>query len=301
MTNKSLKFLFALPLVALPVSIMAQPVFTDPVGAVSEILPAGAQVKSLSLTKASAYQGAVQSVDGTTVGLSGVSSVSGPSYLHVLSGAAAGSIVSIDSFGLNSVVIASAVTGLSVDDTVAIREHNTLADLASYIGAVDGDVVTLFNPDGSSIQAEYFDGFGWYDESADAVVDSLPIYPGEGFSLTLNGSREAVFIGTVSTNPVNVQFGAGVISLVGTMSPVAGQEIGGMFPSFVDEDSVSFYVSSGGNLVQTGVFSFFDGFGFYDEATDTIVDDAVVLPGTAIVVSSSSPGFAVLEPAFVQP
>lgn len=212
MTNKSLKFLFALPLVALPASMMAQPVYTDPVGAVSFAGGAGGYIMSAPMQHAKLFQGSISGIAGEVVTMSGsVPELSGAIYAQVISGASAGVIVNVVAATGSDVTLESAA-GLSVGDVVALRPHFTIADLGEL---PDFSSVSIFNADGSVVDGSFV--FGEWDIPVDTVI-----YPGEGFVLTAGDDFQITFLGSVAVDPVVVPLAAGGISnFVGTLNPVS--------------------------------------------------------------------------------
>lgn len=300
MTNKSLKFLFALPLVALPVSIMAQPVFTDPVGAVS-VEVNGLQALSHPFQKAKSYQGVVGPNPGTSVALSNVPALSGQYYLQVLSGAAAGQVASLVASTSSSVTLDGAIDGLAEGDSVAIRAHVTLGDIAASIagGVEDSTTITLYNLDGSFSSFEAFSGT-WFDDSFNPV-DDVVVYPGEGFVLGLPSSESMTFVGSVSVDPVVVPVPASV-SFVGSLNPVPSvsnpSSLGQIFGSLDEGSTLTIYTTEGSLLIAESFESFG---GSWFDADFSVVDSFSYAAPASVAVFGSGPGVATLPPAFTQP
>ena len=262
--------------------------YTDPVGAVAQEIVQGNQLISVPFQQPVSYQGVVTSISSSLIGLSDVPALPDPCYLQVLTGIAEGQVSTIVSFDASSVSLESEIGNLSIGDTIAIHPHIKLSDFTTYIKATDGDLITVYNPDGSSVTAEFFTGFGWYDALTDTIVDELIVFPGEGVVLNAVSARSAVFYGSVNTAPV-IQFsaGSGVVNLIGTLNPVGGQTIGSIFDNANTGDLLTFYNTLGGSLQSTATYEFFDGFGWYDAINDLIVDNESISTGDAVVFQST--------------
>ncbi|MCC5839611.1 MAG: hypothetical protein JJT96_05755 [Opitutales bacterium] len=300
MTNKSLKFLFALPLVALPASMMAQPVYTDPVGAVS-VQASGLSALHFPLQKAKIYQGTVSSVGGATVGLASVPPLSGALYLQVLSGSAVGTVSSVVASDGSSVTTESAISGLAVGDSVAVREHTSLGDLSASIegGAPDSATITLYNLDGTISNFEAFGG-EWFDGDF-TPSDDVIVAPGEGFVLALPSDITITFVGSVSVDPVLVPLSTS-LGFVGNLNPVPSlanpSSVGQLFGNLADSSTITIYMGDGSFEVS----NFLEAFGGeWFDPDFTPSDDLSISAPAAVAVFSAEPGVAVIPPAFVAP
>lgn len=272
---------------------------TTPVGAVSVDLPAGNQLISVPFLESVSYQGPVTGISSTTISVSSSVTVDLPAYVLVGSGAAQGEVMAITSLNGSDITLDADVSGLSVDDIISVREFMTLADFSAAINAVQGDLVTLYNTDGSLVVAEYFDGYGWYDASADANVDSTYIYPGEAISLNAASARSATFIGTVSDQQVHLNLGGNnVVNLVGSLDPVSDVQVSSLFQTPTQGDLMAFVETQGGSIVTTSLLEYFDGYGWYDAGADQNADSYSLSSGSGSVFQSSTPTSVTFDAAY---
>lgn len=271
--------------------------YTDPVGAMVVQVPAGPSVLSSPFLNSKIFQGPVVAVSGTSVTLSSVPTLSGPHFLHVLSGNALGAVATISSSTSPSVVLENSIAGLAVGDSVAIVPHVTLGALFSTATLSDGDGATVFNTDRTTKALTYFEGFGWYDENFEAA-DDLILYPGEGIVVNLVAATELVVSGAVSVAPVKFEFGSLARAAVGSINPVAGISLAQLFGnSLADGDGISVFQNASGTLTNVGNFTFFEGFGFYDNAFE-LQDDFQVTPLNAAILMSGQNGAITIPAAF---
>lgn len=272
---------------------------TTPVGAVSVTLPAGNQVISVPFLTSVSYQGPVTNVSSTTITVGSNVTVDLPAYVLVGSGSAEGEVTAISSINGNEITLESAITDISVDDTISVREFMTLADFSEAINAVEGDLVTLYNTDGSLVVAEYFDGYGWYDANADANADTAYIYPGEAISLNAASSRSATFVGSVSDQSVHLDVGGNnVVNLVGSLDPVSDVTVSSLLSAASEGDLMAFVDSEGGSVVATSLLEYFDGFGWYDTEADQNADNYTLSSGSGAVFQSSTPNSVSFDAAY---
>ncbi|MEX0325102.1 MAG: hypothetical protein AB3N33_03325 [Puniceicoccaceae bacterium] len=187
---------------------------TDPVGAVNLTVPVGTTILSAPFLTAVEFQANVDSVSSSDVGFaSTVPTLSGPHYLHALTGTDAGRIFTIDSQAASSVTLVDVPAGLAPGDTVAIRRYLTVNDLGSV---PNGTTVTLLNPGASPTVATFF--FGSWSPSGDIFIA-----PGEGFVINTGTAFDLVLYGSVSVNDVIFEADAGS-SIVGNLDPVDGTD-----------------------------------------------------------------------------
>jgi hypothetical protein len=182
------------------------------VGAVSVPLNAGPNIISNPFLKPVSYQGEVSAVAGSVITMpSALPVLTGPNYVHVLSGAETGRIYDIASVSSADITLASAPISLAATDIIAVRAHLTAADLAPLL---PGTTLTLLEPGGSPLVGVYSPG-GWL-----AGFGSTVIYPGEG--IVLNGAPQTVTVyGSVSEDDVIYEAGSGP-QLIGSIDPVNG-------------------------------------------------------------------------------
>ncbi|MEX0330555.1 MAG: hypothetical protein AB3N64_03945 [Puniceicoccaceae bacterium] len=206
-------------------------------------------------------------------------------------------MVSIVSSTVDSVTLEFEVTGLAASDMVSIREHVTLADFGNFVNVQDGDLVSVYNTDGTTITAQYYTAFnGWYD-GAFALQDDLIIFPGEGVVMNSTVSREAVFYGSVIDNAILSPYaGSNIINIIGTLEPVSGQTLVETFPSPADGTLVSIY--SEGSLTPLFTAQYYTTFAGWYDGSFTLRDSAVIDSGSAAVMKTSADSDALHEAAY---
>ena len=157
----------------------------------------------------------------------------GPShYVEVLSDAThpeyAGMVLDITANAAASITC-TVPTGFapSATMTYAVRKHVLLGELlgdASGVVAFE-DLVVLYGPDGSEINASY-QGAGVWKEALEGITDlsNNVLYPGHGFiflptdvrTLTIGGGN----ISYVKSGPTQVSLNAGIPALIGLVNPL---------------------------------------------------------------------------------
>ena len=184
---------------------------TGVVGAVNFSVPTGPSVVSIPFLKPVQFQGAVSSISGSAVDLgASVPSLSGANYIHVLSGTDAGMIFDIASVAGSIVNLTEAPAGLVAGDTIAIRQHMTLA----YLGTPPlFTTATLLDAGGVPAVQTYFIS-GWANPN-------VVIYPGEAIII----SNSTVWNITLYASVCEVDLifsAANGPQLVGNIDPVNG-------------------------------------------------------------------------------
>ncbi len=281
--------------VALPAQAVS--VYTDPVGAVAMEVPSGISVVSDVFIQPILYQGPVTEVSGVEIGLESVPSLNEAAFLHVVSGAAAGKVSSIVASGGSSVTVENAI-GLSEGDVVAIRNHQTVGSFLEGAEFSDGDTLTLYNLDGSTETLTYFAGFGWFDSGFVSGEDFV-IFPGEAIVLNTTAGFSLISLGAVTVHPVTVEFGANNVAFLGSINPTSEAAIGDIFAgSVTGGDTVTVYQNVAGSFGVAGSYTFFEGFGFYNDSFEPA--DSVGIPvGEGVALISGQAGTVNLPPAFV--
>lgn len=271
-------------------NLSAETVSTNPVGYVTVDLPAGASLVSVPLISRVQYVGAAGDVVGSVVSLSGLPDpVTIPSYIHVLSGTAAGTTVSVLSSNSSSVTLEAEVVGLALGDSLRIVEHFTLADIAasSSAGIADGSVVTIYNSDASSDSYTVYSNT-WYDADF-SVADDVIIFAGEGFVVNLQAATSLTFTGAVNTEPVNVEVTSGTFSLIGSVNPTApvgGASVGAALGSALADGSTLTVYSEDGLLTVEGTYTCYSGVWYDSSFTPT--DISIASPSVVVVNPQST-------------
>lgn len=180
------------------------------VGAVNFDIATGPTVVSFPFLKPVEFQGAVVSVAGADVELPAtIPALAGASYIHVLDGTDAGMVYDISSVAGAVATLSEAPLSLANGDTVAIRQHLTLADLGTpplFASAtfLDAGVPVVDN----------YTFLGWSNPGR-------VIYPGEGIVIGNSTVWNITLYGSVSENDVIFSAGPGS-NIVGNIDPVNG-------------------------------------------------------------------------------
>lgn len=182
------------------------------VGAVSVTVPAGPTVMSMPFLKSVVVQAPVSSVTNEVVDLgTTIPALTGPHYLHVLSGTDAGRVYNIASSSGTTVTLDVVPAALAATDSVAIRPHVTIADLGT---PPTFTTITLLDPGGGLTVGTYL-FTGW------SIPTDTVIMPGEGFALNNGTAYDITLYGTVSEDDVILET-AGGGAIVGNIDPVNG-------------------------------------------------------------------------------
>ena len=182
------------------------------VGAVTITVPAGPTIISIPFLKPVVYQAPVSSISSADVTMPGtVPTLTGPHYLHVLSGADQGRIFPIDSVSGAVVTLENVPANLAAADTVAIRAFMTVADL----GTVPlGTTLTFLDAGG----VPFVGGFGF---SGWTIPTDTVIQPGEAIVINNNNPFSLTLYGSVSHDDVIFETFGGP-AIVGNLDPVNG-------------------------------------------------------------------------------
>ena len=182
------------------------------VGAVTITVPSGPTIVSIPFLKPVVYQAPVSSISGADVTMpSTVPALTGPHYLHVLSGADQGRILPIDSVSGAVVTLDSAPANLAAADSVAIRAFMTIADLGTVpIGT------TLTFLDAGGVPFVGARGFAGWNIPTDTVIQ-----PGEAIVINNNSPFNLTLHGSVSHDDVVFETFGGP-ALIGNIDPVNG-------------------------------------------------------------------------------
>jgi hypothetical protein len=305
MTNKSLKFLFALPLVALPASIMAQPVFTDPVGAVSRSLTDGLHVIGADFVAPIEFQGQMSSAAGSTISIaSGDLSAfgGGDHYVEILSGAYAGLMMDIVSAAATAVTVSDPVDVLVGDESFAIRGHTRLSDIlgSGDFGGAFGAAVILFDDFGNESQFVNSSSAGdWVDAFSGDFADPV-IAPGKGFVLALSEPASYTSVGSVKVGPTLVPITGGFVpNVISFLNPASGLALGdsGLDDSIAPDQDVLVFLGSDGSETQV----IFSGGSFIDGISGLPIDGSMINSGSGIFAFTLDSAFASLPIVYAAP
>lgn len=279
------------------VNSLASSVFTEPVGYRVVESESGMSIVSVPFVSQSSVELTVESVSpGGILFFAERVTVPERSYIHVLSGHASGAVASIYS-AIDYQVELEFNLGIAAGDRVAIRQHQTVDSILGEANFSGGDTLTFYNIDGTAEVLSYFEGFGWYDSSFEYAGD-VSMFPGEAWVANTSSGFSFICYGAVLAHPINVYFGAQSVALIGSLNPVEELSIGEVFASSLrGGDTVTRYESVDGRLVPLGVYSYFDGFGFYDDSFQLSDHVTIGLAGGVVLVSGEA-GFISLPPAF---
>jgi hypothetical protein len=135
----------------------------------------------------------------------------------------------------------SAFPGLGATPLYCIRKHATLATLFVNGAGLNpfGDIVTLYQPNGSILQSIY-DGAGGFLSALDfftPTTDTI-VYPGQGWVLTVTVPTEITIgggeVAYVKSTPTKIPLYSNTINLLGPVTPlVATSPSDPIFPSTV--------------------------------------------------------------------
>lgn len=243
---------------------------TDPVGFVTFTAKANSDLRlGIPMLQAPSFQGAADSVSGTTVSATGIETLSGSQYLTVTSGTAEGSWEVVASSAAGSVTLAAAITGFEAGDSFAVRPFWTLNTLFPDGGPipVSSDVfspvayVMLNDPtsEGTNLATDklylYHDGSqgpaGWYDASdVNAGIKNDTIVSPE-VSLAIRNTTGSDISIPITGNVPTAKFGIDIVSRA------AGEQdnlVYNQFPTSVTL-ATSGLVESGAISASSDVFS----------------------------------------------
>lgn len=294
--NTKILRLLPVPLLAAPLALQAQPVFTDPVGAKTQSLATGFHAFSSTFVNAKSFQGTISSVLGPTVtftsgDLSGYGG--GDYFLEVVSGPFAGFMAGIASSDAGSVTADVSMEFLNGDEQVAIRQHMTISSLLEGANVEFGNqgeaILIYFDEFGQQVQLYNSTTSGDFrDVVTDQPVDKI-LAPGEGLFMFLSAPATVTTLGSVKTGVTSIALpGAFTPAIRGVLNPVSGVTLSdsGLLDAIQNNDVV-IVVNQDGSAVQ----SFVQG-GQLIDANDGVTDNGslVMAPGSAVVVVSASGG-----------
>ncbi|MCC5805428.1 MAG: hypothetical protein JJU00_03780 [Opitutales bacterium] len=283
-----------------PWGLSAEPVTisTVPFGGMILEIPAGTSVVSDVFIGSALYQGPVASVsaEGDVLGMSNVPAIENPSYIHVLSGDDEGMVSTILEADSESVTVETPLN-LVEGDIVAIRKHQTIGQFFAGAALSDFDTVTFYNTDGKVETLLYFEG-NWYDSETEAPSDNTIIFPAEAIVPSLSAGTTLVVSGSVSANPVKVEFGANVVNLIGGLDPVNSPTLNSIFLSALNDfETVTLYNNVNGTLTSTGTYLRF-GDSLFDAFTEDPADDVSVEIASGAVILTSNKGYLHIGAAY---
>lgn len=243
-------------------------------------------------------------------------------YVEILTGSFAGTVADIVSNASSSITVEGDYGSTAF--TYCVRKHATLGSVFLAAGLAEfEDEVLLFNDVGVSTTYQ-FDGTAGAEQMVDAITQSVnsndvPLYPGQGFVLTLTSSKTLTFgggeVSYVKTTPTRVPLYRNIPNLVGIIDPLVaadpltayaaneGHQIGlvGLTTAGLAEyeDEISVFGKSGAVFTRLGTY-------YYDAALANIVDGdsnevgaSVAIPnGTAFLVKPLASDRAFVQPSF---
>jgi hypothetical protein len=182
------------------------------VGAVSFTVPNTPTTISLPFLKPVLVQSEVTAT-GSDITFGGtIPALSGPAYVHILSGTETGKIYNVLSSSGSTVTVDGA-PALSVGDIAAVRLHTVISDLGT---PPTFTTITMFDPGGVAVRGTYT--FTGWSLSPDTVI-----MPGEGVILSPTSNWEITLYGSVSEDDVIYSVtGSPSVGIVGSIDPVNG-------------------------------------------------------------------------------
>lgn len=214
-------------------------VSTPVVGFYKVSVPQGSSFQGVNLINNNLFSGVVSNATGSSVTFSANSFNAGswnqtdgipetePSgiplyYMEVQTGSNAGTIYDIVSNTSNSLILQPAPLNI-VGQTVVVRKHMTLSQVAQQMPSLRGNVdsLTIYNANGTQTDV-LWDGSNWVDLNAFVYGDLYPIYPGQGFVINAANAVAQTVTGVVKTSPTVVSVYQGAVNVITTMNPSVG-------------------------------------------------------------------------------
>ena len=275
------------------------PVATAPVGYVTTDLPVGRSLYSPPMVQADAFNGVVSGVSGSTLTFDSLPALPTPAYVQVLdeTGSATGIVSTVVSSTATTVTLEAAIAGLVADTSrVAIRKHITIGDIFEGATIADATTVDLYEGNGDVTALTYFAGFGFFDQDNNPA-DNIIVQPGEGMVVNNAGATpiSVTLAGSVLTKQAKRDIYPSVVNIVSPLDPSGGSTLIDLIPSPADASTATAYTNTGGVFSASGNYTFFAGFGWYDEGNN-LANSIVIQPGSAIVVKSSAASVATVNP-----
>lgn len=309
--RRTLPFLSAGAALAAPLAAQPVTVSTTPMGGMVVEVGSGLNAVAINFVTPKTFQGEVTAAADSSISVnSGDLALFTSHYVQVLSGSAAGAIVTVSSLSSGVLVLESPISGLDVGDLVAIRPHFTLSQLQTSPELPTGAIISLYNPSGSVDSFEYLSAAdlglptGLWADSSFEDASSVPIFPGEGIILSNPGLPVTLLVsGMVSTDPVRVPVGP-AFSYFSPLDPTGMGLLGDVFGTVPPDSLVTLFSSQ--SLGGRQVFEAFDAslFGLGDGVIfgDAFGEDAsnVVVSGSYSVVINppASASVLTLPPAY---
>ncbi len=198
---------------------------TDPVGAVNKSLSAGLHVVTPEFVRAIDWQGAADSVSGSTITVSDTdlsSYTPGDYFVEIKSGPMVGLMATITSSTVDSVTVDESLASLNGDEIFCIRAHQKLEEILSGLDAGDplDTIVVYFDDAGNEVQLGNT-GTGNWQNILTGLNENPVILPGSGFVLFLQNSTELLTLGSVKTGPTLIPVdGDFAPNIIGLLNPV---------------------------------------------------------------------------------
>ena len=210
---------------------------TDPVGFVTltadpsdDGVTKKLSLLGLGLFNAIEFQGPVDTVNGTVLGVSGIAASQFDEFyfVQIASGDNSGIMVDIVSTASDSITLAQDISPLiAINDIIKIRKHHTVDSvfgannefglLGSFF-ITTSDTIQFFDAQGSTtIFFQDFGSFGFWTDGGDPVGDMI-IYPDQGFVIRRIGTSVAStkLLGSAKTDAtaITIENGFNIISNV---------------------------------------------------------------------------------------
>ena len=218
---------------------LGQTAYTTPVGYYNFDAKAGSNLFIPGFVNSAAYSGVLVGASSTTLTVAANSLTAGAfnegavyatHYAEITSGPNAGVVLDIVSNTTSVITLADDISALSLAGTesIKVRPHVTLgsslADAEPLLNVIS-DVATFYNSDGSDTTYFYGadpSGSGWSSDFTNNDGDLRPIPPGSGVVLSVVGDALLQIVGEVKDTPSGVTVFAGVVNIVGPMTPLVG-------------------------------------------------------------------------------
>ncbi len=256
----------------------------------------------LGLFNAVEFQGPVDSVSGSTLGIIGIqaSQFDGMYFVQIASGANSGIMADIASTAADSITLAQDISSLiAVDDIIKIRKHSTIESVFGVnnaLGLTGGttagasDTINLFNADGTVSVIFWVPGSDvWFNGIA--IVNDFIIYPDQGIFMQRIGTDTASgkLLGSVKTDvtALTIENGFNVLANVYPVDVTLANS------GLNTNDGGVTGLLAGTSLTQADVVRIFDDAGalksyYLVDEQNNIWFDGIALSGDVVLKSGSS-------------
>lgn len=304
---------FPLFLAALAPALVSPAVIasTQPVGVFAISLNGSADTAmSLPLERAPicvAMAGTVQGLSLHLPTVSGLDTLAQPGeyyYLVPRTGALEGAEIPIIGMTANSVTLAPLYEDLTLlpNEKVAIYPYWTPESLFAHTAVADRTQLFIYDTESAGVNKRpdailtYFAGYGWYTGTFE-LANAYPLRRGDGLTVRQPKGTSDQFLNVVGNVPVAAGRRAFVTHAdtggdcyFGPMNP-AGVVLSEAQLEFADRTAVFVYEGNRGyNPRPSKIYTFFQGYGWYDQLFSPVDASVVLSPGNAYVLRTPSMG-----------